>query len=395
MGIVLAVVVPAAPAVASADTTPLSSSHRAVSTAVSAHRALDGSGGAENSLASFQRAARSGETDIEGDVRATKDGSFVMSHDASLRTPRCAGPYLDVPLRALTLAQVGKMTCSGEPVARLADVIDVVRPYPAAILRVEVKHAGTDTSTMRTSDAVRLAKTLAGAGMTARSIVQDFDWATTTRAVRTASPTQRVSALAGTLTVATVASARSLGAYDLSYAQGASTGFWNRLIAANGLRSTVWTVDDPTRARVLRAEGVRTVISNVPSTVRAALGAPASECRLTTYPAATPTRGVTLAPGARTSATLPQRSPDGRVVETALVRVTASTSSGAAALRVAPQGTPLTTTWEQTITVDSTSRSTVIEVALGDRGAIRIRNTSTRAVSLAMRLVGGRAYTCS
>jgi len=77
------------------------------------------------------------------------------------------------------------------------------------------------------------------------------------------------------------------------------------------------------------------------------------------------------------------------------VRVTASTSSGAAALRVAPQGTPLTTTWEQTITVDSTSRSTVIEVALGDRGAIRIRNTSTRAVSLAMRLVGGRAYTCS
>ncbi len=202
VGIVLAVVVPAAPAVASADTPPLSSSHRAFSTAVSAHRALDGSGGAENSLASFQRAARSGETDIEGDVRATKDGSFVMSHDASLRTPRCAGPYLDVPLRALTLAQVGKMTCSGEPVARLADVIDVVRPYPAAILRVEVKHAGTDASTVRTSDAVRLAKTLAGAGMTARSIVQDFDWATTTRAVRTASPTQRVSALAGTLTVA-------------------------------------------------------------------------------------------------------------------------------------------------------------------------------------------------
>ena len=214
------------------------------------------------------------------------------------------------------------MTCRGEPVARLADVIEALRPYPAVTLRIEIKNTGEDSSDQRTADAVMLARQLADTGMTARSILQDFDWATTTAAIRAASPGQRVSALATSISTTKVDAARSAGAYDFSYPVERSTAFWNRYVAAKGLRSTVWTVNDTVRARAVRAGGVGTVISDVPATLREAFAAPGSGCSLTRYYRTTPLRvGVTpLATGGRLYLKAPTTAPDGRIVETTLVQ---------------------------------------------------------------------------
>jgi len=382
--VALAVVTLAVPAIAGADGTPV----------ISAHRAGGVSGFAENSLAAFESAARGGETDIEGDVYATKDGRFVMSHDSPLRAPQCSGPHLGVSLRALTAAQVAEMDCFGQPVARVDQVLDAVRPYPAATVRIEVKNEVNDSGALRTADAVNLARLFATAGMTQRSILQDSDWASTTRAVLAASPSQRVSALSASITMAEVASARSLGVTDFSYVHTLATGFWNQAIAAQGLTSTVWTVNDTLRARVLRAEGVGTLITNIPATLRLALADPASGCTLTPYTSTGVTRGTSLAGGAHTDPTAPRLSPDGRVVEKARVRVRAWTSSGTASLRIAPQGTADGSQWEQPLAVGTTARTTVIEVPLGDAGRLRIRNASSRTVRLEVALVGGTVYDC-
>lgn len=385
-GLVLSMgVVVLGPTVALAATAPV----------LSAHRALV-SGFAENSLAGFAAAAADGITDIEGDTYVTKDDVLVVSHDSPLRAPACDGPYLDIPLRELDATQVDEMTCHGEPVARLADVIDVVKPYPSVTLRVEIKNASADTAAQRSSDAVLLARQLATSGMTSRSIVQDFDWATTTRAIRSAFPLQRVSALATSITTAQVGAAQSAGAYDFSYPEALSTGFWNRYLAAKGVRSTVWTLNDPVRARAVRAENIGTIITDEPDTLRAAFAAPDSGCTVTRYSRTTALRSwrTPLAPGARLYLKAPRTGPDGRVAETTLVKIAARTSSGTGSLRVGPQGTPYSTAWEKSLGLTTTTRTAVVETALGDSAALRIRNTSTRGVTVTAAATGGTVYTC-
>lgn len=361
---------------------------------VSAHRARV-SGLSENSLAGFAAAVAAGETDVEGDTHVTRDGVLVVSHDSPLRAPRCSGPHLDVPLRQLAASQVDDMTCGGEPVARLTDVLEVLRPHPGVTLRIEIKHGQQDPSTVRRDDAVRLARVVAAGGMTPRTILQDFSWAVTTGDVRTASPGQRVSALATTITVAGVDAAAAAGAYDFSYGATLSSSFWNRYIAATGLRSAVWTVNDPTLARALRAKGVGTIISDVPSTLRAALAAPDSGCVLSgSVRSRAPASQVTVAAGGRLHLVAARRAPDGRVVESVPVRITARTATGTAELQVAPQGTPTTPTWERGVGVTSTARSTVVVTPLGDHGGVRIRNTASRAVTLTATVVGATVHTC-
>ena len=372
---------------AAAETAPVISAHRA---------AVSGFG--ENSLAGFRAAAAEGVTDVEGDVYATKDGVLVFSHDSPLLASKCEGPYLGVVLRELDAAQLEEMRCNGEPVALLAAVIEALQPYPGVTLRIESKSNRQDSSGQRTADAVLLARQLAGAGMTDRSILQDFDWALTTRAVRVASPTQRVSALSTSISTTQIKAARSAGVYDFSYAAGLSTAFWNRYVAAHGLRSTVWTVNDPVRARAVRAEGIGTVITDVPDTVRDAYAATGSGCSLTRYTRATALRSwaTPLAVKGRLYLRLPPAAPDGRIVETTLVKVSArtTTGTGTGSLRIGPKGTPYSTPWEKPMAVTSTWTSSVVEVAAGDSGNLRIRNTSSRGVSVKASAVGGKVYTC-
>lgn len=91
----------------------------------------------------------------------------------------------------------------------------------------------------------------------------------------------------------------------------------------------MWTVDDTRRARALRAEGVGTIISDVPVTLRAALALPSSGCTLSRYRRTTVLRcGATLGPGARFYLKAPRTGPAGRVVESTSVKVTARTLGG-------------------------------------------------------------------
>ena len=74
----------------------------------------------ENTLASFEAAAKAGLQAIETDVRLTRDGALVCSHDASLK--RVFGVPLDV--EKSTLAEVRK-----HPVPTFDEYLDVCVKY--------------------------------------------------------------------------------------------------------------------------------------------------------------------------------------------------------------------------------------------------------------------------
>ena len=102
-----------------------------------AHRGASGEV-AENTLAAVRRAVELGADMVEIDVRRSKDGALVLMHDATLtRTtdvervfPRRArwhvGDFTYDELRRLDAGSWRSPAFAGEPVATLAEVLDVI-----------------------------------------------------------------------------------------------------------------------------------------------------------------------------------------------------------------------------------------------------------------------------
>lgn len=100
-----------------------------------AHRGGAGQG-AENSLATFQRAVDLGYRYLETDVHATADGALLAFHDRTLRrvTDRSGR------LARLTLAQVRRARIGGrEEIPLLADLLDA---FPGVRFNIDVKAPG-------------------------------------------------------------------------------------------------------------------------------------------------------------------------------------------------------------------------------------------------------------
>ena len=160
----------------------------------------------ENTLEGFSRALSIGVATLEMDVGMTAEGVIVVSHDPVLNpdiTRRPDGTWLDVPgpaIRAMTLAElqaydVGRI----RPGTRYAALYPEQVPADGAripTLSEVLRRAGEASPTVRFNIETKLfpdrpgltappdemaralADVIAAAGMTARAVVQSFDWRT-------------------------------------------------------------------------------------------------------------------------------------------------------------------------------------------------------------------------
>jgi glycerophosphoryl diester phosphodiesterase len=91
----------------------------------------------ENSIESFLLAERSGATELELDIRITRDGVPIVLHDATLaRVAAAPGPLTDMPVVELHLEQLRTVLLdSGHPTLTFSEIMDATN----AELQVEIK----------------------------------------------------------------------------------------------------------------------------------------------------------------------------------------------------------------------------------------------------------------
>lgn len=91
----------------------------------------------ENSIESFLLAERSGATELELDIRITRDGVPIVLHDATLaRVAEAPGPLTDVPVVELDFEQVLTVRLdSGHPTLTFSEAMDAT----SVELQVEIK----------------------------------------------------------------------------------------------------------------------------------------------------------------------------------------------------------------------------------------------------------------
>jgi glycerophosphoryl diester phosphodiesterase len=77
----------------------------------------------ENTLAAFDYAIETGVDVLELDLRVTKDGVLVVSHDGVLKPPVCRGPRPEAGILELTLKEVKQWDCGGERIPTLDEVL--------------------------------------------------------------------------------------------------------------------------------------------------------------------------------------------------------------------------------------------------------------------------------
>lgn len=248
---------------------------------VIAHRGgpgLAGNAGIENTLAAFGRAAAAG-FDLETDVRASADGVAVLHHDPDLaRTAGDPRPVATVPWRELRRLLVG----GREPVARLEDLLDA---HPGAAVNIDVKDFAAIGATVR---AVRRTHhpgplTLASfspvrAALVRRALGDGVVWSATpieiavlVAAARLGGPGRSGRVPPHALLGPVRAAVRGVGCLQVpvSLASGRDGPRLIRLAHGLGIEIHVWTVDDPSLARVLLESGVDALIADRPDVVAA------------------------------------------------------------------------------------------------------------------------------
>ncbi|MCC6646263.1 MAG: glycerophosphodiester phosphodiesterase [Polyangiaceae bacterium] len=217
----------------------------------------------ENTLAAFELAASLGADGVELDVRVSRDGALVVAHDPDLSRVsggRDTRAVADVEADELARVELG----GGAGVPRLSEVLALARAR-GLFVNVEMKRDVPDRRAVvrRTLEALREPR------FAERVVVSSFDpfmleaFALGSR-VPVALLFHRGQAhlrpwlVARALRVDALHPERTLIGRDLS--------------AAAGRVVNVWTVNDPTEARLLADVGVDGLITDVPGELRAALG---------------------------------------------------------------------------------------------------------------------------
>lgn len=274
----------------------------------------------ENTLAAFDTALSLGVDTLELDTVLTRDGTVVISHDATLNvnlTRDAAGRWIDAPgaaIRTLTLAElqrhdVGRIKpgtryaetypeqrgLDGERIPTLAQLFERVAQRGDKRVRFNIETKLSPLApelTPAPEDFARAVLAVVDAhAMRSRVTLQSFDWRSLKAARRLAPdvPTACLSAQQRWLDNiadprwtdgATLAEAGSLP--KLVKAAGCSTwspyfGDLNEASLAEarglGLKVVVWTVNDAAAIERMLALGVDGIISDRPDRVRSAMAA--------------------------------------------------------------------------------------------------------------------------
>lgn len=198
---------------------------------------------------------------IEIDVRASRDGLLVLSHD-----PRIAG----VPVSATSWNELARLDLgTGVTPTTLPEVLEAVGRHP---LNIELKHmpgdAGFDAAALWPLDAARLARSF--------DIVTCFYWPTVDRirselATTTGLLVGRHTALDVALVAATAGNHGWIMAEWPLVSDDPADAV--AMLAADGLELGVWTVNDEEAALRLLTAGAGALITDDPIRMREKLEA--------------------------------------------------------------------------------------------------------------------------
>lgn len=133
----------------------------------------------ENTLPSFEAAAKLGVDQIETDVRITKDGELVCIHDPKVdRTTNGTGLVCDLTLRELRALDAGSWKApefEGTKIPTIYEFFDLMKQYDVKTLDIELKEY-PDGDWVETSHEVadRTLKIIDDYGYTDRVVINTF-----------------------------------------------------------------------------------------------------------------------------------------------------------------------------------------------------------------------------
>jgi glycerophosphoryl diester phosphodiesterase len=238
----------------------------------------------ENTLCAFERALFDGADGIEFDVRLARDRVPVVIHDASLRrTGLRKGLIATLSSSELEQVDVGTWfnlrrpaaaapAYANEKIATLARVFELMKDR-AAILYVEMKCAPSESILL----AAEVARLVRAHSLIDRVVVESFTLKSIAEVKRCA-PEIRTAALFEPKLSRPLPSARKLVGQALNY--GAAEIALHRTLATrrvvesarqSGLKTIVWTVDNPAWVKRARDFGIQAIITNKPAQMRARL----------------------------------------------------------------------------------------------------------------------------
>ena len=236
-----------------------------VSPLVEAHRG-DSGNAPENTLAAFRRAVDQGFPWIELDIHPTRDGELVVIHDDRVdRTTDGQGTITELTCAQIRRLDAGRWFApafAGEPVPRLAEVIDLVLPTRTR-LNIEVKAFPAGTAVPQT-----LTRLLHATGCAPEFVVSSFDL-DALLAVRAEAPEIPLALLGNGPEILPRAMAHHLPWIHAHY----STIDSDRVGRAHkaGIKVNIWTLDDPALVPGFVQAGVDKICSNRPAAIHAAL----------------------------------------------------------------------------------------------------------------------------
>lgn len=217
----------------------------------------------QNTLAAFEGAWHAGADVLEIDVRLTADHQVVVIHDDTVdATTNGSGKLSDLELREVRLLDAGSWFApafAGQRVPTLAETTDLLRARKGMDLLLEVKGSWTATEVRRLTEPLR------EAGLADRTVVQSF-WPDTVAALRTADPELRRGLL---VTHARDDVLDRCAELDVVMCNPQGTvlrddpGLVARLHDA-GLRTAVWTLNEPEHWAAAVELGVDQIITDRP-----------------------------------------------------------------------------------------------------------------------------------
>lgn len=223
----------------------------------------------ENTLAALLEAVRLGADVVEFDVRRTRDGAFVLCHDAGLERTTDARQALpgrsswlvgDLTLDEIRRVDAGRWKSSsfaGERVPTLEEALEVLRPTGVDAL-VELKSPADHPDTVPTLAAVLSRARL----VPSRITVQSFD-AEFVRDLRQTFPAVRAGVLLHRVTRARIREIAGWADLVNVHHQRVSRGMVEE-VQTHGLGCFAWTVNHPYAVRRILALGVDGVVTDHP-----------------------------------------------------------------------------------------------------------------------------------
>ena len=220
----------------------------------------------ENTLAAFRRAVELGARFVETDLRVTRDGRFVLLHDAKVnRTTNGRGRVANFSLAELRRLDAGAWfspSYARERVPTLEEALDLAESLGFRIY-LELK------ARLKSGQMIELARMLRERRALARVVLLSFSARALAR-MRAVEPSLRTTLLVGRRGPA-IGPARRVGATVLAPWHERINRRMMRRARKAGLGVVAWTVNDPGDIRRMIELGVDGIMSDWPERVAQAL----------------------------------------------------------------------------------------------------------------------------